>query len=64
VSMKPGNFGGETLRQYCGLSKHRRSYYMGKLEVWRTEKPITAQDLYRAIRRHTQWRATAKGEQA
>ena len=58
--MKPGNFGGETLRQYCGLSKHRRSYYMGKLEVWRTEKPITAQDLYRAIRRHTQWRAAAK----
>lgn len=62
--MKQGNFGGETLRQYCGLSKHRGRQYIAKQKVWKREKQITAQDLYRAIRRHTQWRATAKGEQA
>ena len=55
--MKPGNFGGETLRQYCGLSKHRGRQYIAKQKVWKREKPITAQDLYRAIRRHQEAQA-------
>lgn len=58
MSMKqpqlPGNFGGETLRQYCGLRSPRRTRrrgYKGKRFI---DGPITTQDLYRAIRRHQQ----------
>ena len=41
----PGNYGGETLREYCGLSKFRDPRY---------DTGITAQRLYAAIRRHAQ----------
>lgn len=44
---RPGNYGGETFREYCGL-KDRRTY--GKRH--RTGRPVTTQDLYRAIVAH------------
>ena len=44
----PGNYGGETLRQYCGLSAHRARGRHG-LE----ERGISAQTLVRAIRAHS-----------
>ncbi len=43
----PGNFGGETLRQYCGLSRQRK---LGRLHF--AEPGVSAQDLFRAIGRH------------
>lgn len=35
---RPGNFGGETFREWCGLSKRRAS----------VDRAVTAQDVYRA----------------
>ena len=47
----PGNYGGETLREYCGKSRQRR------LGRFRFEEPgVSAQDLYRAIGKHTRVR--------
>ena len=43
----PGNYGGETLRQYCGLSRQRRR---GKLHF--KDAGVSSQDLYRAINAH------------
>ena len=43
----PGNYGGETLRQYCGLSAHRARGKHGF-----KERGISASDLIRAIGRH------------
>ena len=48
----PGNFGGETLRSYCGLNSHRRIIRRGYKEKRHIDGPITTQDLYRAIRSH------------
>lgn len=45
---RPGNFGGETFREYCGLKSPRTTY-------WKTResgRAVTAQDLYRAIVAH------------
>ena len=53
-SQLPGNFGGETLREYCGLSRKRNVFYMGKSIVRYSYPAISTQDLYRAIRRHQQ----------
>ena len=50
-SQLPGNFGGETLREYCGLRKKRITMYKGERF---DDGPITVQELYRAIRRHQQ----------
>ena len=46
----PGNYGGETLREYCGLSRNRERFYKG-IRIKSTG--ITAQRLAIAIRRHT-----------
>lgn len=46
----PGNYGGETLREYCGLSRNRERFYKG-IRIKSTG--ITAQRLVIAIRRHT-----------
>jgi hypothetical protein len=44
---RPGNFGGETFREWCGLSKRRnRNPKAGPVDG-----PITAQDVYRVCRR-------------
>ena len=45
---RPGNFGGETFREYCGLSRQRRR---GKRHF--KDPGVSAQDLYRAIGRHS-----------
>lgn len=44
----PGNWGGETLRQYCGLSRQRK---IGRLHF--EEPGVSSQDLFRAIGKHT-----------
>lgn len=44
---RPGNFGGETFREYCGLSRQRK---LGKRHF--EEPGVSAQDLFRAIGRH------------
>ena len=45
----PGNYGGETLREYCGLSPKRERRHKGE----RAKSPgITAQRLFIAISRH------------
>ena len=46
----PGNYGGETLREYCGLSRKRERSYKG-IRIESTG--ISAQRLVIAIRRHT-----------
>lgn len=44
---RPGNFGGETFREWCGLSRRRnRNPKAGPVDG-----PITAQDVYRACRK-------------
>lgn len=43
----PGNYGGETLRKYCGLSVRRARGKRGF-----KERGISAQTLFRAIGRH------------
>ncbi len=47
----PGNWGGETLRQYCGLSRQRK---LGRLHF--EEPGVSSQDLFRAIGKHTRVR--------
>lgn len=44
----PGNYGGETLREYCGLSPRRK---LGKRHF--EEPGVSAQDLYLAIGRRS-----------
>lgn len=44
---RPGNFGGETFRQWCGLSRRRARNRWGF-----TERGMTAQDVFRAIVAH------------
>lgn len=39
---RPGNFGGETFREWCGLPKRHA----------RGDRAVTTQDLYRAIVAH------------
>lgn len=51
----PGNYGGETLREYCGLSRFRVNYAFKECF---DEGRITTQRLYIAIGR----RAKAKAE--
>ena len=46
----PGNYGGETLGEYCGLSRKRERFYKN-IRIKSTG--ITAQRLAIAIRRHT-----------
>ncbi len=48
AGIRPGNMGGETLREYCGLSR-RRYVQSRKAEV---RVGISAQRLVIAIRRH------------
>ena len=43
----PGNYRGETLRQYCGLSAHRARGKHGF-----KERGVSAQTLFRAIGKH------------
>lgn len=43
----PGNYGSETLRQYCGLSVHRARGRHGF-----KERGVSAQTLFRAIVAH------------
>lgn len=50
----PGNCGGETLREYCGLSRFRVDY---AFKVRRDKGRISAQRLYAAIRRHAKAKA-------
>ena len=45
----PGNYGGETLREYCGLSRNRKRFYK-YIRIKSTG--ITAQRLAIAIRCH------------
>lgn len=45
---RPGNFGGETFREYCGLKSPRVTW--GKRRE--SGRAVTAQDLYRAIVAH------------
>lgn len=45
----PGNDGGETYRQYCGLTLHRRRRTDGSY----LDRGVTAQTLFRAIGRHS-----------
>ena len=45
----PGNYGGETLREYCGLSRKRERFYKN-IRIKSTG--ITAQRLAIAIRCH------------
>jgi hypothetical protein len=45
----PGNYGGETLRKYCGLSNDRVSYTKYRHDAG----PISTQRLYIAIMGHT-----------
>ena len=45
---RPGNFGGETYREYCGLKSPRVTW--GKRRE--SGRAVTAQDLYRAIVAH------------
>lgn len=44
----PGNWGGETYREYCGLKSPRVTW--GKRRE--SGRAVTAQDLYRAIVAH------------
>ena len=46
----PGNFGGETFREYCGLHSKNRRVYAGK--YIRVYGAVTAQRLYIAIMAH------------
>lgn len=45
---RPGNFGGKTLREYCGLKSPRTTYR----KTCESGRPVTAQDIYRAIVAH------------
>lgn len=56
AGIRPGNMGGETLREYCGLSR-RRNVLSPKAEK---RVGISAQRLVIAIRRH-QEQAGASG---
>jgi len=47
--MRPGNMGGETLREYCGLSRRRDKRSSRRFE---DSIGISAQRLVIAVRRH------------
>lgn len=50
ISVKrPGNYGGETYREYCGLSKRRVSYFKERHDAG----GVSAQAIYVAIGKHT-----------
>lgn len=50
----PGNYGGETLREYCGLSRFRVNYaFKERFDEGR----ISAQRLYAAIARRAKAKA-------
>ena len=54
---RPGNYGGETLRQYCGLSRFRVDYaFKERFDEGR----ITTQRLYIAIGKHAKRKGGAK----
>ena len=50
---RPGNFGGETFREYCGADyreRNRIQFYKGvRLDLGH----VTSQELYIAINKHT-----------
>lgn len=50
----PGNYGGETLREYCGLSRFRVNYAFKKRH---DEGRISSQRLYVAIGRRAKAKA-------
>lgn len=49
AGIRPGNMGGETLREYCGLSRRRNKRSMCRYE---DSIGISAQRLVIAVRRH------------